>query len=124
LDIINELYEEVFGHPKFPHWLPFNDVAILLQSVYGIVPLTAPTSSENPEDLVEPAAKFTDSLRYLAIHQGTSVPYTPVKTKEEKMLFTQLIQEVLRKDLSMLASSTFEEMEKSWKGFAKGTNDI
>ena len=43
---MNELYEGVFGHPKYSHWVPYNDVAALLEPAYGIVPLTAMSSGD------------------------------------------------------------------------------
>jgi hypothetical protein len=52
------------------------------------------------------------------------IPYTPVKTKEDKALFRRLIKDALRNSLSMTASSTLEEMELAWKAFAKGSNNI
>jgi hypothetical protein len=121
---VNELYKELFGHPKFAHWVPYNDVAAIMKSAYGIVPLVTNSSDNNSSTWIDPALKLSVSLRYLALRQGMGIPYTPVKTKEEKALFTSLIKDALRNSLSMTASSTFEEMELAWKAFAKGNNNI
>lgn len=121
IDTMNELYEELFGHPKYTQWVPYNDIAASLMPSFGIVPLTASRSSVDDQPVsIDPEVKLTDSLRYLAMRQGTGIPYTPVKTKEEKALFTRLIKEALRHGSSMTAASTFEDMEEAWSTFAKG----
>jgi hypothetical protein len=120
---VNELYEEIFGHPKFAHWVPYNDIAAIMKSAYGIVPLIANSSDNNSSTCIDLALKLSVSLCYLALRQGMGIPYMPVKTKEEKALFTRLIKDALGNSLSMTASSTFEEMELAWKAFAKGSNN-
>lgn len=121
---MNELYEGVFGHPKYSHWVPYNDVAALLEPAYGIVPLTAMSSGDATVGPRCDTTKLTSSLRYLSKCQGRGLPYTPVRTMEEKILFTRLIQEALRNGSSMTSSSTFEHMELLWKQYAMGTNNI
>jgi hypothetical protein len=74
---VNELYEELFGHPKFAHWVPYNDVAAIMKSAYGIVPLVTNSSDNNSSTWIDPALKLSVSLCYLAWHQGMGIPYMP-----------------------------------------------
>ena len=72
LDTVNELYEMVFGHPKYPHWIHYNEVAADLEwPAYGIVPLTEEDASVFN---CHPVSGSTKSLRYLALRQQVPVP--------------------------------------------------
>jgi hypothetical protein len=73
---------------------------------------------------VSPVDGLTKLLKYLVLHQESSVPYMPIKTKEEKALYTNLIARALRESKSMSATSTFNVMEGWWHLHAHGTNKI
>lgn len=122
LDTINQLYEEIFGMPKFPHWVHSNNVHVAY-SPYGIVPLES-TSGLAAGSKVVPVKGLTNSLHYLALRQQSVVPYTPVRNKEEKVLFSNLAAEALRNHSSMTAAATFETMQEMYNPHALGTNNI
>jgi hypothetical protein len=79
----------------------------------------------NEGEDVSPVDGFTKSLKYLALRQESSVPYTPIKeTKEEKALYANIIARALRESKSMSATLTFDTMEGWWHQHAHGTNKI
>jgi hypothetical protein len=54
----------------------------------------------NEGEDVSPVDGFTKSLKYLALRQESSVPYTPIKeTKEEKALYANIIARALREQI-------------------------
>jgi hypothetical protein len=122
LDTINDLYEALFGMPKFPYWCQQGRFTTK-SSLYGIVPLHRKENVNEGED-VSPVDGLTKSLNYLALRQESSVPYTPIKTKEEKTLYANLIARALRESKSMSATATFNTMEGWWQKHAHGTNKI
>jgi hypothetical protein len=78
LDMMNELYEAIFGYPKYKDWIPFNETAAGLKaSPYGIVPLGLKITEMTDID-IKSIQKLPRSLQYLAICQGSNVLYTPV----------------------------------------------
>ena len=120
IDAVNELYDVIFGYPKYHNWDSADNYMIRL-SPFGIVPL----DKEGPDsEYIEPVAGLTKSLHYLAIRQRSNIPYTPVKTPEEKKLFNRLVSQLLQEKRSMAAKATFSILEERWNQIAKGSNNI
>jgi hypothetical protein len=94
---------------------------VVAVSPFGIVPL-----HRDGEDSrhVTPVDNLTASLRYLALRQRSDVPYTPVKTREERQLFGRLILRAIQQKQSMTAKSTFESLVEMWDSCALGSNNI
>ena len=63
-------------------------------------------------------------LHYLSLRQGSNVPYTPVKTPEEKKLFNQLVSQLLQENKRLSRDDTFEELTQRWNQIATGSNNI
>lgn len=126
LDTINELYEKIYGYPKYTCWLHINDVK-LKESPYGIVPLCTrrqETCEHNLGQEVIPVEGMTKSLTYLAKCQKSRVPFTPVRYRQERQLFGHLIRRELQNGAPMSAMATFENIASEWAPHALGVNKI
>jgi hypothetical protein len=126
LDTMNELYEKIYGYPKYPCWLHVNDVK-LKDSPYGIVPLCTRQQElceQNPGQEVIPIEGMTKSLTYLAKCQRSRVPFTPVRYREERQLFGELIRQALQSGAPMSAMATFDKIASEWAPLALGINRI
>ena len=78
----------------------------------------------NEGEDVSPVDGLTESLKYLALRQDFSVPYTPIQTKDEQALYRNLIARALRESKSMSATATFNTMKGWWHQHAHGANKI
>lgn len=67
---------------------------------------------------------MTKSLTYLAKCQKSRVPFTPVRYREERQLFGELIRQALQSGARMSAMATFEKIASEWAPLALGTNKI
>ena len=121
LDATNDLFEDVFGEVKYEHWVHSDESNTNSKSPYGLVTL----DDDGPSgETVDPVAGLTKSLHYLALRQGSAVPFTPVKTKEEKKHFGKVVARVLREEMAWSAADTFKTMAGWWNDVAKETNKI
>jgi ribosomal protein S27AE len=125
LDMMNELYEAIFGYPKYSDWIPFNEaVGTSKASPFGIVPLGLKIQAMDDID-IKSIQILPRSLRYLAVCQGSPVPYTPVRGLSEVKVFKVLLLRILADGRSMTASETFQYMAELWNSeFAKGSNKV
>ena len=120
IDAVDELHEFVFGERKYANW-DSSDKYMVRLSPYCIVPL----DKEGPVSRhVDPVKGLTKSLHYLSLRQGSNVPYTPVKTPEEKKLFNQLVSQLLQENKRLSRDDTFEELTQRWNQIATGSNNI
>lgn len=66
IDRVNNLYESIYGYPKYPQWKSFNE-NLPLQSAYGIVAIDQErTSSVNASEADVAAISKSKTLKYLA----------------------------------------------------------
>ena len=120
LDVVNNLYEDVFGELKHRYW-GNSDEVVMTKSPFGIVSLGDVNSAAGATTTMKGLPR---SLAYLARRQGSTIPFTPVKTKEEKGLFATLVRRALMDNNTISSATTFESMVAWWNGYAKGTNGI
>lgn len=118
IDRINEIYEQIYGHPKHINWIS-SDEALPLKSPFGVVAINCPLAYDNTRILVtdveqQEALSKRPMLKYLAKRQQVSLPYVPIRGAAEKQLFHRLIEECLSNEQPVDNMNTFEKIAKVW----------
>lgn len=86
VDRINNVYEQIYGYPKYENWEAFNDNMPTI-SAYGIVSIENELTSDlNISDVDEATLRKNNMLRYLAERQGGKVPFLPIRGENERKL--------------------------------------
>ena len=100
IDKVNEYYERCFGHLKYTSWVCTNDCLPQTQpaqSLYGtIVPIhEEQLNTKFVQNGVVDIQKITTTRDYVAVRQGTNIPYLPVEGVEPNKLFVRLLKEAI-----------------------------
>ena len=115
IDRINELYEEIYGHPKYKHWISFNE-SLPGESPYGIVPVDSFISESvhaDPSDIQN--LKYKDTLKYLAKRQKSDLPFLPVRGSSELKLFNYCMEIAIKEEHSITKNTnSFNVLAEKW----------
>jgi hypothetical protein len=115
IDRVNELYEEIFGYPKYKDWISFNESLPTDDSPYGVVPIDSKFSKivkASPLDIE--ALKGKQTLKYLAKRQKSDLPFLPIWGTSELRLFHSSMGKAIEEEQPMKDSNSFYMMTEQW----------
>lgn len=115
IDRINNLYELIYGFPKYRNWMSFNDNLPTEESPFGIVPITpSRTSSITASEEDKEALKKNKMLSYLAQRQKSPIPFMPIRGESEKRLVHRKLNEAVSNNNSLTNQSIFDSIADDW----------
>jgi hypothetical protein len=124
IDKVNEYYERCFCHLKYTSWVCTNDCLPQTQpgqSLYGIVPIhEEQLNTKFVRNGVVDIQKIKTARDYVALRQGTNIPYLPVEGVQQNKLFVRLLKEAIDESSSLSSMQTFDAMAEKWKEHVKG----
>lgn len=110
VDSVNASYLRLLGKLRYDGWPNFDEGVPVYQSPFGIIPhLDEPGLPRGA-----PSKHLKPSLRYVAWAIQCVLPCTPVATKEERILFKRLLEELLAGGYSISTDAFFHELCKRW----------
>ena len=116
IDKVNEYYERCFCHLKYTSWVCTNDCLPQTQpgqSLYGIVPMhEEQLNTKFVRNGVVDIQKIKTARDYVALRQGTNIPYLPVEGVQQNKLFVRLLKEAIDESSSLSSMQTFDEHVK------------
>jgi hypothetical protein len=109
VDAVDQLSIDLFATAKYPNWPSFHEAVPTERSPFGIIPLVEDCGRGN----LGPCEFVSPQLRFLASSMDSDLPYTPVGTREEKILFKKLLERTVNLALP-LNNNTFHDLTSSW----------
>ena len=110
VDTVDQLTFELFEKPKYSNWPGFHEAVPTKRSPFGIIPLVE-ECGRGKQSL--PCEFLSPQLRYLASCMDSDVPYTPIATRDEKILFKKLLECAID-DGMPLNCNTFFVLANKW----------
>jgi hypothetical protein len=109
VDAVDQLSIDLFANAKYPNWPSFHEAVPTRRSPFGIIPLVEDCGrgKQRPCEFLSP------QLRFLASSMDSDLPYTPIGTKEERILFKKLLEGAVNKALP-LNNNTFHDLTSTW----------
>jgi hypothetical protein len=109
VDLVNALYLSLLGKLKYSGWLN-NEGITVHQSPFGIIPMLDEPSLPRGA----PSKHLKPGWRYVSWAMEYVLPCTPVVTKDERILFKQLVKELFAERWSLFSDDFFLKMCKRW----------
>jgi hypothetical protein len=110
VDIVDQLSFDLFGKPKYKNWPGYHEAVPTKRSPFGIIPLVEECGRGKRST---PCEYLSPQLRFLASCMDSDIPYTPIATREERILFKKLLEGAIN-DGMPLNSNTFSILAKKW----------
>jgi hypothetical protein len=111
VDNVDQLSIDLFATAKYPNWPSFHEAVPTLRSPFGIIPLLEDCGRGRRRQ--RPCEFLSPQLRFLASSMDSDLPYTPIGTKEERILFKKLLEGAVNNALP-LNSNTFHDLTSTW----------
>ena len=112
IDRINILYESLYGYPKHKHWQTYNE-SLPIVPAYGFVPVSKEYSSLfHAADNDKTKLSKNYMLQYLSDRQESSIPFLPIRGKNERQVAHKQLNEIVANQKSLTNHTVFEEICK------------
>lgn len=114
IDRINNLYEIIYGYPKYREWESFNE-HLPLEKAFGVVEIDPElTSNIKFTDEDKSLVDISKSLKYLANRQNSPIPFLPIRGEKEKRLAHRKLREIMTNNESVSSQAVFDRLSKEW----------
>ena len=110
VDAVDQFTFDIFGKSKYTNWPSYHEAVPIKRSPFGIIPLVEECGRGKHS---QPCQYLSPQLQYLASCMDSDLPYTPIATREEKILFKTLLEGAID-ERTTLNSSTFTELARKW----------
>jgi hypothetical protein len=114
LDDLRALSQRVYGEPAFTWW-PVTTTSPNPNEAFGIAPCFPPGHADYEEkvDMIR-IKKYTPSIQYLAITTRATIPFLPVRSKEECRLYKTAISRYIPHGATRSTAIDFETFASDW----------
>ena len=85
-----------------------------LESTYGIVGVDSELTLCNPTDSDTQLISKHTTLKYLGDRQQSTIPFLPIRGKNERQLVHRELNKIAANQLSFTNVAVFEELSKTW----------